>query len=424
MSCGAPAANDLCMACEASSPAPVSTPLALILEALAVYLRTYVVMSPTQACALSLWAAHTHVFPAFEQTPFLEVTSPEKRCGKSRLFEVLAAVVARPWRVITPSEAVLFRKIERDHPTLLLDEADAIFDKSNGTTEPLRALLNASNREGTSIPRCVGPSQELKDFDIFCPKALAGIRDYAPETVRDRSIRIRLERKLASEPAQKWRREDRAAAEPLHGALVLWAPEAVAALAASRPTPADGLDDRSEESWEPLLAIADMAGDGWPERARLAAVELSGTAERAEEALGPMLLRDIAETFASSGEDRLSSASLAAALGDIETSPWGDIRGKALDSRGLARRLAPFDIRPRTVRLSDGTTAKGYPLEAFAEAFARYLDGFNRHTVTTRMDKGFAADFEPSHVTDENARKPAWTNGCDGVTDKNGEKGE
>ena len=340
-------------------------------------------------------------------TPFLDVTSPEKQCGKTRLLDGLELVVARPWRTIMPSEAVLFRKIDAVAPTLLLDECDAIFDRSNGSTEPLRALLNAGNRRGTSVPRCVGPTQQLVDFTIFCPKALSGIGDL-PDTVRDRSIVIRLKRKRADERARRFRyREALEIAEPIQQELASWAQDAVTDLANARPEIPAALDDRAEEAWEPLLAIALLAGGDWPERAWIAALELSGGKAAADEALGVWLLRDIRDVFVEKGVDRLSSASLAASLSEIETSPWGDIRGKALDARALARRLKRFEIAPRTVRFHDETTAKGYLLEQFEDAFSRYLGDLERHTVTTGMDKGFAADSEPSHVTDEEARKPA-----------------
>ena len=166
------------------------------------------------------------------------------------------------------------------------------------------------------------------------------------------------------------------------------------------PTAPGSLDDRAEESWEPLLAIADLAGGDWPDRARRAAIELSGSGKEDDEAIGVWLLRDIRQVFEESGVDKLPSSELAAALCEIETSPWGDIRGKALDARGLARRLKRFKIRPRTIRLDDDTTAKGYPLEVFEDAFHRYLGDFNRHTDTTPMDTGIEADSQPSHVTD------------------------
>jgi hypothetical protein len=89
---------------------------------------------------------------------------------------------------------------------------------------------------------------------------------------------------------------------------------------------------------------------------------------------------------------------------------------------GIAKLLSHYDIKPRTVRFDGGETAKGYRREQFEEAFSRYLATSNRHTVTTRMDKGIAADSETSHVTDADSRKPAWIKGCDGVTDEIGNR--
>ena len=107
------------------------------------------------------------------------MTSPEKRCGKTRLLDVLELLVAKPWRTIMPSEAVLFRKIDAAAPTLLLDETDAIFNAKNANTEPLRAVLNAGNRRGTIVPRCVGPRQQLVDFSVFCREGADGDRHAA-----------------------------------------------------------------------------------------------------------------------------------------------------------------------------------------------------------------------------------------------------
>lgn len=391
--------------------------LAGLLDSLCDLVREYVVMSSVQADAVTLWACHTHALDAFETTPFLDLTSPEKRCGKTRTLDVLELVVARPWRTIMPSEAVLYRKIDASSPTLLLDEVDAIFDKANGSTEPLRALLNAGNRRGTSIPRCVGPSMTLTDFAIYGAKALSGIGEI-PDTVRDRSIVIRLSRKRADETARRFRRREALeTAEPIHRDLDSWAQAALPDLEAARPKIPNALDDRAEEAWEPLLAIAELAGGDWPERARLAAIELSANREAEEEALGPLLLRDIRAVFAAKGADRLSSADLVASLNEIEESPWADIRGKSLTQNALARRLKPYRIRPRTVRLDDGSTPKGYPLSGFEDAFSRYLGDLNRHTATNRTGTGFAGDFKPPHVADEKSPKPAPVNDCGGVAD-------
>ena len=89
------------------------------------------------------------------------------------------------------TEAVLYRKIEQDAPTLLLDEIDAIFTaKGDENKEALRALLNAGFERRATVPRCVGPNHTLREFQVFCPKALAGIGKL-PDTVVDGRSRSR-----------------------------------------------------------------------------------------------------------------------------------------------------------------------------------------------------------------------------------------
>ena len=70
----------------------------------------------------------------------------------------------------------------------------------------------------------------------------------------------------------------------------------------------------------------------------------------------------------------MPSAELVGALVAIEGRPWAEL-GKArkpLTQNGLARRLKPLVIMPENIRIED-KVPKGYLLERFAEAFARYL---------------------------------------------------
>jgi hypothetical protein len=344
-----------------------------LLDDLAAFVRRFVVVSPAQATAVPLWTVHTHAFDAADASPYLAVTSPEKRSGKSRLFEVLELLVANPWKVITPTEAVVFRKVDKDRPTLLLDETDAIFGpKANGNYEGLRALLNAGNRRGTNVPRCVGTSQQLVAFSVFCPKAIAGIGEL-PDTIADRAIPIRLKRKAKSEHAERFRRRDvEDEAERLYMDSSAWAEHAVPALAEARPQLPDELDDRAQDAWEPLLAIADLIGGDWPERARAAALELSNGAEHEDESHRVRLLADIRAVFDERGVDRLASATLAAALHEIEESPWAEWYGKPITATGVARLLAGFGIKPKVIRVGE-ETPRGYPRDQFGDAWERYL---------------------------------------------------
>ena len=82
----------------------------------------YVALPDGTADVLALWAGHAHAFHAFPCSPRLHVTSPEKRCGKTTLRDVLATQVPRPLLTENLSVAVTFRVIEKYRPTMLADE--------------------------------------------------------------------------------------------------------------------------------------------------------------------------------------------------------------------------------------------------------------------------------------------------------------
>jgi hypothetical protein len=126
-------------------------------------------VNDAQVVAVTLWIVHTYIYEQADQTPYLAITSPEKRSGKSRVLDVLEKLVAKPWSIVQPSEAVLFRKIAKDGPTLLLDEVDTIFSPRAPGQEAIRAHFNAGNRAGITVPRCVGDDADLRveDFRVY-----------------------------------------------------------------------------------------------------------------------------------------------------------------------------------------------------------------------------------------------------------------
>ncbi|MCH7576762.1 MAG: bifunctional DNA primase/polymerase, partial [Chloroflexi bacterium] len=109
---------------EAPTPRAPTPTLAPLLGDVLAYIRQYVVLSDAQADAITLWVAHTHALDAAESTPYLAITSAEKRSGKTLLLEVLQLIVARPWFTGRVTPAALYRRIDKECPTLLLDESD------------------------------------------------------------------------------------------------------------------------------------------------------------------------------------------------------------------------------------------------------------------------------------------------------------
>lgn len=349
-----------------------------LVRKLMTFIRRYVVMSDDQLLVVALWAIHTYAIDAFEQTPYLAVTSPEKQCGKSRLLEVLEQVVSKPWAVALPSEAVVFRTVDRTKPTLLLDEVDVIFNpRSEKHHDGLRALLNDGHRRGTPIPRCVGSSQKLVEFDPFCPKVLAGIGTL-PDTVADRSIPIRLQRRRKDERVKRFfRREARVVAEPLRARIAEWTEEWKDEMADARPSMPDELSDRMQEGCEPLVAIADASGCG--RRARASLVHLL-TGERLDdvETMRLRLLRDLKSVWEARERKRgarvraISTASLLAELRRIDEAPWRSYYGRRFEARDLAGLLHPYGVASTTVR-NGRKVAKGYRRDDLYAVWERYV---------------------------------------------------
>lgn len=334
------------------------------------FLRRFVVLSDHQACAVALWAAHSYAIEAAVVTPYLWITSPEKRSGKTRLLEVLRLIVAKPWLTGGTTKAALVRKVDRDQPTLLLDESDAAFNGDQEYSEALRGVLNNGFSRGKPYTTCVGNSHEVKDFDVFGAKAIAGIGKL-PDTVRDRSIPIGLKRRTRSEKVERFReRKVRPVGETIGAGLAGALEPLVEELGHAEPELPGELSDRAWDIWEPLLALAEAAGGDWPKAARNAAKQLSGDQEPDEDTLGVRLLADIRTAFKDA--EKMWTKDLLDGLNALEEAPWGGWnKGEGMRPRELANRLRPYEIRSRSVRIGEATH-KGYFREQFVEAWTRY----------------------------------------------------
>ncbi|HZN76208.1 MAG TPA: DUF3631 domain-containing protein [Micromonosporaceae bacterium] len=375
---------------------------AVLLDELRAVLLKYVVLPNAEtADAVVLWIAATHVQPAWEHAPRLVAVSPEKRCGKSRLMDIVEATVHRPIVTVNISPAALVRSItEKDPPTLCVDEADTIFGpKAADNHEDLRGLVNSGHQRGRPYLRYDITTRTVEELPTFAMAMLAGIGDL-PDTIMDRAIVVRMRRRAPGEVVAPYRtRRDRPALHDIRDRWREWVrvPDRADELLDAEPTMP--VEDRAADTWEPLVAIADAAGGSWPDRARSAALHLVALEDAAdvEVSLGARLLADIRDTFADWTVSFLASTDLLSALRKIEDAPWRELD---MTAHALAGRLRPYGIRPG--RNATGT-ARGYRLDDFLEAFARYgvkdrqsvktagqatddpkgSDGLNRQTQTT-----------------------------------------
>ena len=292
-------------------------------------IQRYVDMPVTLADAVALWIVTTWLHNYLELSTFLNVTCATKRCGKSLLMEVIGTLVFRPLPVsgrITP--AALFRTIELAEPTLLLDEADTYM-----TNDPeLRGIVNGSQRRASAfVLRTVGEDYEPRQFKTWCPKAIAGIGGL-PDTVLDRSLTIRLERRAPNTGRlPHWRNRDALRIDTIRRQFARWTKDNEQKVlrqcnAVSFPS---GLHDRVRDAWEAPLAIAEVAGGDWPERARRACEAVQANTE-AETGVGVQLLADLRKVFRDAGDPA-----------SMPTDKHGELHGDAiipsLCALGIAR---------------------------------------------------------------------------------------
>ncbi len=346
-----------------------------ILDEISTFVGQFVILSKSELHLISLWVAHTWAFEASDVTPYLAITSAEMRSGKTRLLEILGLLVRSPWRTGRLTAAVLARKIDRDSPTLLLDEWDATARGNQEFAESLRGILNAGHRRNGMVSLCGLKTNgyEPLDLDVFCPKVIAGIGKL-PETIADRSIPIRLKRKAPGEKVERFRTKIFSGeANTLKSQLRDWVVEHLESLRTAQPKLPDFLSDRQQEGSEPLLAISDAAGGEWPARARAALREIHSRKSAIDESVGTTLLSDTRDIFRDRNAEELTSKSLAENLSQIEGRPWPTWdHGRAITPTGLARLLAPFDIFPRNLRFGL-SVVRGYRREWFVDSWNRYL---------------------------------------------------
>lgn len=329
----------------------------------------YVSLPSSAADVIALWIAHTYVYDVFEHTPRLNIASPEKRCGKTTLRDVIAEMVCRPLTAENISLAVLFRAIEKIQPTILIDECDSWLNDK----DELRAALNAGHKRGGKILRCDGDSNEICSFSVFAPVVLCGIGSL-PGTLSDRSIRHELVRAKRGEIQARFDSRHTIDLHILARKLARLGADSREMLEECDPVLPDAAYNRVADNWRPLFAIAEIVGGEWPKRIEAAFGSLVSKNDLDEQGIGTMLLADIQKVFDIKAKDRMFSRDLVTELNKMKDRPWcEEHKGKPITERWLALHLRRFKIQSRTLRMSN-ERAKGYELSQFDEVFERYLD--------------------------------------------------
>jgi Protein of unknown function (DUF3631) len=352
---------------------------------------------------------------------------------RSRSAATLLKVVSFLARCGLPNVSIsgpaLFRSIEKWTPCFIIDEADTTLVDN----DDLRAVMNSGWTRGDGVIRCDPDSREPMLFSTFAPKAVGMKGRKLPDTTLSRCIIIAMRPRRPNDEAERtedFNHLDNEAFARLRNQLTKWASDKAAALAKSKPEVPPGFHNRRRANWQPLLAIAELAGAEWKNAAWKAAQAVEAIHDTFDPSLGVQVLADIRDAFTALRSDRATSGALIAELVSDEGKPWATLnRGKPITQNRLAGLLKDFHIKPRTIPTAAGETAKGYLLAWFEDAFERHLPKnmsvtpeLGSQTVTPsqvnnindlEQKKAVTSDL---FVTAENGANPLKNNNCDGVT--------
>lgn len=239
-------------------------------------------------------------------------------------------------------------------------------------------MLNGGCYPNGSVARSrklEGESNDFEDVELptFAPYVLMGIGD-VPGTLFSRGLTDTMRRKLPTERVETYRiREQADAVADIQAELAAWMSANIGAIVdrLGRDLP-EMRANRDAQRWEGILAIADILGGEWPEKARAAAISDVTGASRPP-SMSDRLLGDIRRAFA--GRDKVASSELLAELNSMDHAPWGEWKGEGLNARIVVSMLKDYGIpRPHTVRLAGHLgTVHGWDRRDFADSWSRYL---------------------------------------------------
>jgi len=377
--------------------------------------KKHIVVDEDDLIVLTLWAIGTYAYDDFMVFPKLLISSPEKRCGKTTLLDVVDALSSRSLVASSITASAMFRTIEMCHPTLLIDEADTFM----ANNEELRGIVNSGHRRSNAfIIRSVKVADDFepRKFSTWSPMVIAGIGSQA-DTIMDRSVIVNMRRKKAGEAVQRITVHFKNDQLLTRRKILRWVndtqfPEVM---------PPQCSNDRAMDNWIPLFSIADQLGGEWSNKVRSAYVlKTKDTGE--DESITTQLLGDIQEVFGDVGDAYLETKVLVEKLNEMEDRPWCEWKGgQPMTQNALSKQLKNFKIKSKQKRIGS-RNHRAYYLDQFQDAFNRYLStGSPDQSATTLQvngSKGFSDIQSATHSPDvavQNQRKANDSKGCSTV---------
>lgn len=366
-----------------------------ILDAIEEQLRRHSVFDKEEKyVANALWLAASYflkqdTIKVMNAFPMLGFMSPEPDSGKSRALKVTELLACNALSAGKYTTAALLAKIDLEPDklvTICLDEIDTIFAHGKDNSELIQ-LFNLGYERGAVIVRMKRFGEGLNETNAYCPKAFAGLRiARIPGPTKTRTIIINMRPKTENETVERHiAMEDLA---QLRSRLTEWAdnPETLDSLRNVELSEASFLNNRNEQIWEPLLAIAKITNADWYERA-LASAQYFTTGQQTTKDLTHKILLGTYRVFRTGlHPDRIHSATLLEELHDLGIPKW-------IDQSYLSEYLSGYDAEISTRQMKiNGDNRNGYDWHKFLPTFGTYIS--EKEVVQVERELGIGSNLE------------------------------
>ena len=244
---------------------------------------------PSEAALVTavLWAAHAHGkhpktgLPVWQYSPRMFFTSAEGGSGKSWMARLVAKLSPDGKMLVETTKASLQRLIAKQC-TVVVTELDVLVN-NGGRNKWFTGLANAGYERDQATYR-VDHGKEL-EIPLMCPMILDGLETVITatgqemKTLLSRCIIIHVKRAPDGYRAPRFDDAARDVFARGNEKLAEWMGQQVRdGIASVVPDVPEGLGNRPASLWEPLFAVADAAGGGWPARARQTCADLESSA--------------------------------------------------------------------------------------------------------------------------------------------------
>jgi hypothetical protein len=214
---------------------------------------------------IALWIIGTYYYELFKCYPYLFLNG-KKGSGKSRLDQVIRLFGFNPKYGVNMTGAALFRAIDVEGGTIIIDEIENITSKNNMQESDLATVLKAGYEEGAKAYRCEGDTKVgfiPRAYSVYGPKVISNING-VDSVIGDRCVFINsFEAPVGTEleDPKHFKEEHRAELKEITSKCCLSALEHFQEVyKAFRELKFDGISARMSQIMAPLVTLAKLAG--------------------------------------------------------------------------------------------------------------------------------------------------------------------